>query len=383
MTQGGESRRSVDEEGNYSMIHLQNQEALEGVCWNSKVKTGLVLFFVVGLCVALILTIILPLGEESVERKYYLSCEAVNWNYTPLGKNIINDREFTTEEERQTGSAAKARYVEYTDDSFSETEETDPSLGIMGPVIRAKVGDTITVILKNFLDEECGIHVHGLQYKRSQEAEEYLDSYEGEEKQKRDETGPSVPPGETYEYKWSVPERSGPGANEGTSKGWMYHAPLSASMNPNSGLFGMVAIAGQYSATEAGLPNDIQNEVFVALVDFNDENDGIDDSEEESNMKYTINGYTYGNNRYPISIPSDETTRWYIASLSLTSTGQSIYWHGNTVSSFGSLIDVLFIPSTSVKTVDMGADNAGVWLFSTTEAKKPGMQALYRVESDE
>ena len=46
-------------EDDYSMIHLQNQE--EGKCWNTKVKAGLVLMFVVGLCVALILTIIIPL----------------------------------------------------------------------------------------------------------------------------------------------------------------------------------------------------------------------------------------------------------------------------------------------------------------------------------
>ena len=50
----------VDEEGDYSMIHLQNQE--EGAWWNSKVKASLVLLFFVGLCVALILAIIVPLG---------------------------------------------------------------------------------------------------------------------------------------------------------------------------------------------------------------------------------------------------------------------------------------------------------------------------------
>ena len=50
----------VDEEGDYSMIHLQNQD--EGACWNSKVKASLVLLFFVGLCVALILAIIVPLG---------------------------------------------------------------------------------------------------------------------------------------------------------------------------------------------------------------------------------------------------------------------------------------------------------------------------------
>ncbi len=46
----------------------------------------------------------------------------------------------------------KAIYREYTDSSFSKLKERAPDdkyLGLLGPVLRGEVGDTIEVIFKN------------------------------------------------------------------------------------------------------------------------------------------------------------------------------------------------------------------------------------------
>ena len=39
--------------------------------------------------------------------------------------------------------------------------------------------------------------------------------------------------------------------------------------------------------------------------------------------------------------------------------------------------DVLFVPSMGVEIVDMEVDNEGLWMFSTTEKDKPGMEVIF------
>ena len=50
------------------------------------------------------------------------------------------------------GKYIKARYVEYTDSTFTVKKLRSPDerhLGLMGPVIKAEVGDVIQVIFQN------------------------------------------------------------------------------------------------------------------------------------------------------------------------------------------------------------------------------------------
>ena len=45
----------------------------------------------------------------------------------------------------------KALFFEYTDASFISKKAKDKDLGILGPVIRAEVGDKIRVTFKNMV----------------------------------------------------------------------------------------------------------------------------------------------------------------------------------------------------------------------------------------
>jgi hypothetical protein len=49
------------------------------------------------------------------------------------------------------GQYKKARYFEYTDDTFTSKKPHPSHLGFLGPVIRAEVGDTIKVAFKNLV----------------------------------------------------------------------------------------------------------------------------------------------------------------------------------------------------------------------------------------
>lgn len=63
----------------------------------------------------------------------------------------------------------KSVYKQYTDSTYT-TEIPKPGwLGFLGPIIRAEVGDTIKVHLKNFASRPYTIHPHGVFYKKDSE----------------------------------------------------------------------------------------------------------------------------------------------------------------------------------------------------------------------
>lgn len=140
-------------------------------------------------------------------------------------------------------------YVEYTgtkvtisnvqDATFTVKKEKPEYLGILGPVVKAEVGDTIIIHFKNNLTIDCSVHPHGVFYAKSDEGFHYQDGTEGPK------LSDSLPPGgffvntiistETYTYVWPVPERSGPGPGEGSSVLWLYHSHTHEHYDINSG----------------------------------------------------------------------------------------------------------------------------------------------------
>ena len=72
----------------------------------------------------------------------------------------------------------KAVYREYTDATFQHLKARAPRdayLGMLGPVIRAEVGDTILVMFKNNTRSHLSIHAHGVKYDKDSEGALYRD----------------------------------------------------------------------------------------------------------------------------------------------------------------------------------------------------------------
>lgn len=63
----------------------------------------------------------------------------------------------------------KAVYKQYTSDTFSTEVHKPEWLGILGPVIRAEVGDDIVVHVKNFASRRYSVHPHGVFYEKDSE----------------------------------------------------------------------------------------------------------------------------------------------------------------------------------------------------------------------
>jgi hephaestin len=114
------------------------------------------------------------------------------WDYAPFGGEMCgaslvpfsdNAKTFVEPGPGRIGRKyLKARYVEFTDKTFTERKRRAPEwehLGVMGPALRAAVGDTLKVTFKNMLPKDGGasvsMHPHGVLYDKSSEGSPYAD----------------------------------------------------------------------------------------------------------------------------------------------------------------------------------------------------------------
>lgn len=194
-------------------------------------------------CLLLCIPMLSPTFAGGVTRVYYLGIHEVNWNYAPMGRNVLANQSiahnrqasaFLQSGKDRVGSMyKKSVYKQYTDSTYT-TEIPKPGwLGFLGPVIRAEVGDTIKVHLKNFATRPYTIHPHGVFYEKDSEGSLYPDM--SPQDQKKDD---AVFPGRNYTYTWTVPEDHSPTADDPNCLTWIYHSHIDAPRDIASGLIG-------------------------------------------------------------------------------------------------------------------------------------------------
>ena len=159
---------------------------------------------------------------------YYVAADEVEWKYTPRGIDNMMGMPFMAA--RRSTRARPASHWHRLSQShlprvhrrhLRQLEAASPDeeyLGALGPVLRGEVGDTIRVIFKNNATHPYSMHPHGVFYNKDSEGAGYADGDFGADKED------DVPPGQTHIYTWEVPERSGPGPNDGSSVVWLYHS---------------------------------------------------------------------------------------------------------------------------------------------------------------
>jgi FtsP/CotA-like multicopper oxidase with cupredoxin domain len=352
-------------------------------------------------------------------RTYYIAAEEIDWDYTPDGNDAMMNSDFTgyskvfTEHraDRIGRTYRKAVFHEYTDDTFQTLKPRPAALahmGLLGPVIRAEVGDTIKVHFLNRAGFAFSLHPHGVAYERDSEGAMYGDGME------HPEADGLVPPGKKHVYTWIVRENAGPGPDEGSSKVWLYHSHDYEPKDVNAGLIGPIVITRRGMGRADASPKDIDEE-FFALFMIIDENQShyFDQNIKEhtdpsakinrgdfvpldpngngdlplgtgfatANMKSTINGYMFSNGPRMIMHKGDHV-RWYVMTMGIGFNFHTPHWHGNLISIRGQYMDVMpsLGPAQAI-TADMVPDMVGTWMFHchVDDHMKAGMQTLYQV----
>ncbi|MDI9358349.1 MAG: multicopper oxidase domain-containing protein [Phycisphaerales bacterium] len=331
-------------------------------------------------------------------RYYYVGIDSVGWDYVPLGYDkysmgtpaapwTSNDSPFVIRTSTQLGRVvAKAMYHQYTDASFSEIIPQSADMGILGPVIRAEVGDSIVAVVKNNTNYQYSMHPHGVRYNSMNEGVHPIE------------------PGNSYTYGWGVITESGP--PEGSpfsSVGWVYHTHVHDRYGAdiNDGPMGFIVVYKKgYLDPVNNRATDVAQEKFSIYLYMDESQSNYlttnrtlfqpavtvssDDPDfQNSSSKATINGYSMGNLQYT-NIPLGKKTRWYVSGFGDFQDGfHAPHWHGNTVLTEDLVRkDVLNIVPAYLITSDMTAQNAGTWQYHChlDDHLQDGMSSFYTVE---
>jgi len=323
-------------------------------------------------------------------RTYFVAADEVDWTFIPAradqaltgkkddfsdmpGAQGMRDPNATT--------YRKARFREYTDSSFRTLKPRDEHwvhLGVLGPLLRAEVGDTIRVVFRNHATRPYSMHPHGVFYRKDSEGTAYLDGTSG-----GDRMDDSVPPGHTHVYRWPVPERAGPADGDGSTAFWLYHSHVDEGKDINSGLIGPIIVTRRGMARDDGSSREIDRE-FIADFGLFDEIDSWyrdtnvvrlygdatkfkrdDEKVREFHHFFTINGFLEGNGPM-LTMRQGERVRWYLFTHPNEVDAWDIHsphWHGQTLVANHMRTDMIMLTPMMTAMADMVPDNPGVWLF--------------------
>jgi len=346
-----------------------------------------------------------PAGQT---RTYYIAADEVDWDFAPSHTDKIHGTKYDFKDDPGSKGELnpnatdyrKVRFREYTDATFSTLKPIPPAwehLGVLGPLIRAEVGDTIKVVFKNNATRAYSVHPHGVFYNKDSEGAGYLDGTSG-----KDKGDDSVAPGATYTYTWPVPERAGPADGDGSTAFWLYHSHVNEGRDINSGLIGPMIITQRGMARPDGSPKDIDRE-FVTDFGMFDEHQSwywdenvkhlygdpkkYDDSNREVHEFhhfFTINGFLDANGPV-LTMRKGEHVRWYLFANSNEVEAWDIHtphWHGETVTVGHMRMDMVMLNPMMTQVADMVPDNIGTWMFHChmNGHFEGGMRTLFRVD---
>ncbi|KAM9316482.1 ceruloplasmin-like [Gastrophryne carolinensis] len=352
---------------------------------------------------AIYLLFVLRAGTSSAGklRTYWFGIQEINWDYAPSGKNIISGkpinedahaRIYLQQDFNRIGKIyKKAVYYEYTNDLYTEKVNKPEWMGFLGPLIKAEIGDTIIIHLKNFASRPYSLHPHGVRYNKAHEGAYYPDNTSGELK-----ADDYVKPGESHTYEWEVVEDQGPTASDDDCIIRIYHSHIDSPKDISAGLMGPMMICKKGALDKYKQQKKEEFFLMFFTIDENaswyiDKNiaafcsnpasvDKEDADFQKSNFKHSINGYMFGN--LPgLSVCENTNVIWYLFAMGNEVDLHSVYFHGQVLTFQHRRVDTLSLLPASMVQASMLSQNPGKWLL-TSQVNihfEEGMQAIYEV----
>src|SRR5207244_1817551 len=156
------------------------------------------------LCAVLTLPGLLgAISASAATRHDYIAAEDGVWNFAPSGSNLVHCHPTAPCEIPMPWTKSHifpvTRYIQYTDAAFHTAVPQPEWLGILGPIIRAEVGDTVKIHFCNHATSgDYGMHPHGFRYTKDHEGAHYF----GVEADTPPGAGAHVAPGTCFDYTW-------------------------------------------------------------------------------------------------------------------------------------------------------------------------------------
>ncbi len=324
---------------------------------------------------------------------YYVAAEPVMWDYAPEGKDPVCGKPLPPPVQDHQ-AVGKLRYVQYTDATFAAKALPTLRLGILGPVLRGVVGETLLVTFLNRTSQPLSMHPHGVSYDKDSEGAYY---------QPNPGLGSAVAPGATFTYVWHLDADSGPLPDEPSSKAWLYHSHVTGDSEANQGLIGFIIVTDPKRARPDGTPADVDREMAALFMIFDES--GLDAEAHEAleyittpgasagvktwtemqqimeaGGRHAINGLLFGN-LTGLEMNQGERVRWYLFGLGSEDDFHTAHWHGERVIAARRRTDVVELLPATMTVADMQVSNPGSWLFHchVAEHMTEGMFTQYIV----
>jgi FtsP/CotA-like multicopper oxidase with cupredoxin domain len=272
----------------------------------------------------------------------WVAAVPVKWNVVPNGQDAIEHTRFAPVDT----TFRTVVYREFTRDFAKPVPNAAGDRGIQGPLIRARVGDTIIVHFRNLdttFNRPHSMHFHGVHYRFGSDGS-YIPGFSG--------PGANVKPGGTFTYRLVA---------GGDSAGvWPYHDHSPSMMDSiGGGLYGALSILAQGER-----PPDREFVVYL-----------------ESHQGFmTIDGRAFVGNTPVLHARVGETVQWDV--LSLGDETHTFHVHGHRWrTTDGAVRDTQVIgPAESFK-VRWRENAPGTWLYHchVESHMMNGMIGIYRV----
>uniref|UniRef100_A0A0D9RFF4 Coagulation factor V n=1 Tax=Chlorocebus sabaeus TaxID=60711 RepID=A0A0D9RFF4_CHLSB len=315
--------------------------------------------------------------------EYFIAAEEVIWDYAPVIPGNM-DKKYRSQHldnfSNQIGKLyKKVMYTQYEDESFTK-RTVNPNMkedGILGPIIRAQVRDTLKIVFKNMASRPYSIYPHGVTFSP------YEDEVNSTFTSGRNNTMiRAVQPGETYTYKWNILEFDEPTENDAQCLTRPYYSDVDIMRDIASGLIGLLLICKSRSLDRRGIQRaaDIEQQAVFAVFDENkswyledninkfcenpDEVKRDDPKFYESNIMSTINGYV------PESITTlgfcfDDTVQWHFCSVGTQNEILTIHFTGHSFIYGKRHEDTLTLFPMRGESVTVTMDNVGTWMLTS------------------
>ncbi|KAK2905616.1 coagulation factor V isoform X1 [Channa argus] len=323
-------------------------------------------------------------------KMYFIAAEEVEWDYGGYGQRRHEKSQANSHETTFT----KVVFRGYIDSSFTTPDirgEIDEHLGILGPMIKAEVGQSILVVFRNNANRPYSLHPNGVSYTKQTEGLSYEDGskywyqYDNE-----------VRPNTTFTYLWKVPSAVGPSPGESNCRTWAYYSGVNPERDIHSGLIGplLVCRKGSLNGNESS-PRDFT----LLFMTFDESQSWYYEKNRETIQRKTqrriiypeakekfkfhsINGIIY--NLKGLRMYTNQLVCWHLINLGSHKDFQSVHFHGQTflhkkTTSYRQAVYPL-LPG-SFATLEMYPSKPGLWQLETEVGfnQQKGMQTLFLI----
>ncbi|KAM3934982.1 coagulation factor V [Leptodactylus fuscus] len=301
----------------------------------------------------------------ALDREYYVAAVITDWDYS---NGQADSSEYVFK---------KIIYREY-EEGFRKAKTASELSGILGPTLRAEVGNTLKVHFKNMASKPLTIHPQGISFGKLSEGVKYADGTSSLEK-----LDDFVLPGEIYTYSWDITEDMGPKEADPDCLTSSYYSMENPVQDVNSGLIGALLICKKGSLNDDGTQKNF-NKDYVLMFGVFDESKSRQtfSATKESPLMYTVNGYVKGALPAFTACANDRIS-WHILGLSSKPEFFSIHFFQHSLEQNHHKVSVISLASMASTTANMTVSQTGTWNISSLVEKhlEAGMHGHLKVES--